>query len=62
MMLNHAFQDLDDEDAVYIRYRLDGNLFNLRRLKAHTKTLQVLVRELLFADDAALVAHTEAAL
>ena len=62
MMLSHAFQDLDDEDAVYIRYRLDGNLFNLRRLKAHTKTLQVLVRELLFADDAALVAHTEAAL
>ena len=62
MMLSHAFQDLDDEDAVYIRYRLDGNLFNLRRLKSHTKTLQVLVRELLFADDAALVAHTETAL
>ena len=61
-MLNHAFSDETDEDAIYIRYRLDGSLFNLRRLKSVTKTSQTLVRELLFADDAALVAHTEAAL
>ena len=62
MMLSHAFSDVVDEDAIYIRYRLDGSLFNLRRLKSLTKTSQMLVRELLFADDAALVAHTEAAL
>ena len=61
-MLDHAFSETPDDDAIYIRYRLDGSLFNLRRLKSATKTSQLLVRELLFADDAALVAHTEVAL
>ena len=31
MMLKQATDDLEDEDFVYIRYRLDGSLFNLRR-------------------------------
>jgi exonuclease III len=61
-MLQKATEDLDDEDGIYIRFRTDGNLFNLRRLQAHTKTLEKLISELLFADDDALVAHTEAAL
>ena len=55
-------EGLDGDNAVYIRYRLDGSLFNLRRLQAHTKTLEQLFRDFLFADDAALVAHTESAL
>ena len=29
---------LIEEDGVYLEYRLDGNLFNIRRLQAHTKT------------------------
>ena len=62
MMLKQANKDLDEEDGVYVRYRLDGSLFNLRRLQAHTKTLERLILDLLFADDAALVAHTERAL
>ena len=34
------------------------NLFKLARLKASTKTRELCIRELLFADDAAIVAHT----
>ncbi|CAE1323598.1 unnamed protein product [Acanthosepion pharaonis] len=61
--LNDAVtEDLNDDDTVHIRYRLDSSLFNLRRLQAHTETLEQLSRDLLFADDAALVAHTERAL
>ena len=52
MVLQQAMEDLDEEDGVYIRYRTDGSLFNLRHLQAHTKTLEQLFRELLFADDA----------
>ncbi|KAI8498190.1 hypothetical protein Bbelb_241340 [Branchiostoma belcheri] len=62
MMLQQATEDLGDEDGIYIRYRTDGSLFNLRRLQANTKTLEQLIRELLFADDDALVAHTEFAM
>ena len=57
-VLNHALRDLDR--GIYIRYRLDGSLFDLRRLNAKTKTVEKLVAEALFADDCALMAHTEA--
>ena len=42
MILKNAMEALDGDNAVYIRYRLDGSLFNLRRLQAHTKTLEQL--------------------
>ena len=60
MMVKQAAMDLDDDDGVYVRYRLDGifSLFNLRCLQAHTKT-QKRIQDLLFVDDAALVAHIE---
>ena len=29
MMLKQATEDLDDDEGVYVRYRLDGSLFNL---------------------------------
>lgn len=54
MMLQWATQDHSDEDGIYIQYRTDVSLFNFRRLQAHTKNLVQLIRELLFADDAAL--------
>lgn len=62
MMLQLATEDLCDEVGFYILYRNDGSLFNLQHLKAHTKTLEQLIRELLFADGAALVANTETAI
>ena len=58
MMLKKANEDLDINEGVYVRYLLDGSLFNLRRLQAHAKTQGRRVQDLLFAYDAALVAHT----
>ena len=42
MMPKQVIEDIDDNGAVYIRYCLDGSLFNPRRLHAHTKTLEQL--------------------
>ena len=61
MMLQQATEDIDDEDGVYVRYRTDGSLFNLRPLQAYRKTLEQLFRELLFVA-AAIVVRTETAL
>ncbi|XP_030835970.1 uncharacterized protein LOC115921853 [Strongylocentrotus purpuratus] len=49
---------LDFEEGVYIQSRQDADLFNVAHFKAKTKSTQILVKELLFADDSALVAHT----
>ena len=59
MMRQQVTEDLDDKDGVYIRFRTDGSLFNLRHLQANTKVKDKLIRELLFTDEAVLVAHTE---
>lgn len=57
VMLLDAFKDT--ERGIYIQFHTDGNLFNLRRLQAKTKVLEMLIRELLYADDCALIAHTQ---
>ena len=56
-MLHYAFNDFTE--GVYLHTRSDGSLFNIARLKAKTLVCRVIVRELLFADDAALVSNTE---
>ena len=56
-MLHGASQDNDD--GIQLKYRTDGGVFNLRRLKARTKVKVATLRELLFADDCALNSNTE---
>ena len=57
VMLEHAFGTLTD--GVYLQTRSDGKLYSLSRLKAKTKIHKVLIRGMLFADDATLAAHSE---
>ena len=57
MLLQYAFKDCSE--GVYIHTRADGKLFNIARLRAKTKITEVLIREMLFAYDAALASHTE---
>ena len=50
-----AKQQLVPADGVRINYRMDGSLFNLRRLQAKTKVTEEAIYDLQYADDAALV-------
>ena len=56
MLLHYAFADCPE--GVYVCTRPDGKLFHIARLRAKTKVYEVLIRELLFADDAALTLHS----
>ena len=47
-------------DGVYIRFRTDGKLFNLSRLRAKSKVQLQLIQELLYADDCVFFASSEA--
>ena len=58
-MLDEALSDCPD--GVSIRFR-SGNLFKLSRLRANTRVMETLIRDLLYADDCALVAESEDAL
>ena len=51
----YAFHDCDV--GVYIRFWTTGKVFNLRRFQARTLVDDGFVRELLYADNAYLVAH-----
>ena len=45
-------------DGVYIQSRQSADVFNVAYFRAKTKTTRILMRELLYADDSALVAHS----
>ena len=60
MLDQHAFNDCSE--GVHIHTKADGNLYNIARLRPKTKVAKVLIRELLFADDAALTSHSEGGL
>ena len=55
-VLNTTFDDCDK--GVMIQTRPGADLFNVSQFKSSHKTKPVLVRELMFADDTAFVAHT----
>ena len=57
LLLKHAFDTTTE--GIYLRTRSYGRLFNLARLIAKKKVREVLIRDMLFADDAAVVAHTQ---
>lgn len=55
-VIEDAFRD--SNKGVHIQSRPGADLFNLSNFKSKTKTKLCNVRELMFADDTALVAHT----
>ena len=57
LLLKHAFDTTTE--GIYLRTRSDGRLFNLARLRAKTKVRKVLIRDMLFADDATVVTHIQ---
>ncbi len=59
-LLNH--KSFDPTDGIQIKFRLDGNLFNIQCLQATTKTSTQHILELQYADDCALLAHSQESL
>ena len=57
LMLKTAFGN--STEGIHLCTRSDGKLFNLSRLKAQSKIDKKLIREMLYADDAAVVAHSQ---
>lgn len=55
--LEHALQGLNR--GVYLRYRLDSSLFDLQRQNATSKKTKRLILDALFADDFALMVHSD---
>ena len=55
-MLDEAFRDMGD--GIYIQSRQSADLFKVAHFKTKTKTTRILMRDLLFADDSTLVAHS----
>ena len=57
LLLTHAFDTTTE--AIYLRTRSDGRLFNLALLRPKAKVGKVVTRDMLFAGDAAVATHTK---
>ena len=57
VLLKNAFGT--STEGIDLHTRSDGQLVNLARLRAMTKVRKTAIRDMLFADDAALATHTE---
>ena len=55
--MRHAFRTASE--GICLRTRSDDRLFNLGHLRAKTKVREDLIRDMLFADDAAVTTHTQ---
>ena len=55
-MLEETFRDMGN--GIYIQSRQNTDLFTVAHFRAKTKTTKILVRELLFADDSALIVYS----
>ena len=60
-LFTYAFENVPEE-GIYIRSRMDGSLYNLRRLQSSTKCTRTLMREFQYADDCVFVANSEESL
>ena len=58
LCVTHILHHEAEGEGVDVRYRLDRSLFDLSKLKARTKTELCNIKELQYADDAAIVAHS----
>ena len=56
MLIKHAFGDVNE--GIFLRTSSDVRLYNPARLRAKTKVRDVMIRDMLFADDAGIVTHT----
>ena len=56
LLLKHAF---DTTYEIHLRTRSDGRPFNIACLRAKTNVRNILIRDMLFADDAAVATHTQ---
>ena len=57
LLLKHVLDTTTEE--IYFRTRSDDRPLNLARLRAKTKVRKDLIRDMLFADDAAVATHTQ---
>ena len=55
-MLEKAFRDMGD--GIYIQSQQKADPFTVAHFRGKTKTTNILVRELIFADDSTLIAHS----
>ena len=56
LYLLEAFRDMGD--GLYVQPGLNAELFTVTHFRAKTKTTNILVREVFFADSSALIAHS----
>ena len=62
IVLQLSFNNKNSRHSVKVRFRYDGNLFDLRRLKAKSKVKYMYIQEAQYADDIALFSNSAAGL